>query len=84
MENRGKRATKNHRKYTFLAVFVQFLVRCNGGFIRARGVILPFLMGASSRGQCKKPRVVRGSGHAHVAMSKLVLVILAAQKGLCK
>ena len=40
MENRGKRATKNHRKYTFLAVFVQFLARCNGEFIRAQGAAL--------------------------------------------
>jgi len=40
MENRGKRATKNHRKYTFLAVFVQFLVRCNWEFIRAKGAAL--------------------------------------------
>gem|GEM_PF-2869262 len=29
-----------------------------------------------------KPRAVRGFGHAHVAMSKLVQVILAAQKRL--
>ena len=28
----------------------------------------------------KKPRVVRGSGHAHAAMSKLVQVILAGQQ----
>jgi len=40
MENRGKRATKNHRKYTFHVVFVQFLVQCNGGFIRAKGAAL--------------------------------------------
>ncbi len=40
MDDRGERATKNHRKYTFLAVFVQFLVRCNGEFIRAQGAAL--------------------------------------------
>jgi hypothetical protein len=39
---------------------------------------------ARSTAQSKKPLVVRGSEHAHVAMSKLVLVILAAQKGLFK
>jgi hypothetical protein len=40
MENRGKRATKNHRKYAFHVVFVQFLARCNGEFIRAQGAAL--------------------------------------------
>jgi len=40
MENRGKRATKNHRKYAFHVVFVQFLVRCNWEFIRAKGAAL--------------------------------------------
>ena len=45
MENRGKRATKNHRKYTFLAVFVQFLVRCNWEFIRAKGAVTNHLRG---------------------------------------
>jgi len=33
-----------------------------------------------STAQSKKPRVVRGSGHAHAAMSKLVLVIVTEQK----
>ena len=36
---------------------------------------------AKSTAQCKKPRVVRGSGHAHAAMSKLVLVIVAEPSG---
>jgi hypothetical protein len=40
MDDRGERATKNHRKYTFLAVFVQFLVRCNGEVICAQGAAL--------------------------------------------
>ncbi len=40
-----------------------------------------FFGGARSAAQSKKPRVVRGSGHAHVAMSKLVQVILAERKG---
>jgi len=35
-----------------------------------------------STAQSKKPRVVRGSGHTHVAMSKLVQVILAGQNTL--
>jgi hypothetical protein len=33
-----------------------------------------------STAQSKKPRVVQGFGHAHVAMSKLVQVILAGQE----
>ena len=40
MDDRGERATKNHIQHAFLAVFVQFLVRCNGGFIRAKGAAL--------------------------------------------
>ena len=40
MENRGKRATKNHMKHAFHVVFVQFLARCNGEFIRAQGAAL--------------------------------------------
>ena len=35
-----------------------------------------------STAQYKKPRVVRGFGHAHVAISKLVLVILAERVSL--
>ncbi len=41
-----------------------------------------FFDGARSTVQSKKPYVVRGSVLAHAAMSKLVQVILAAQKGL--
>ncbi len=40
MENRGKRATKNQIQHAFLAVFVQFLARCTGEFIRAQGAAL--------------------------------------------
>ena len=40
MENRGKRATKNHIQHAFHVVFVQFLARCNGEFIRAQGAAL--------------------------------------------
>ena len=39
---------------------------------------------ARSTVQSKRPRMVRGSAHAHVAMSKLALVILAGQKQLYK
>ena len=37
--------------------------------------------GARSTAQSKKPRVVRGSRHAHVAVSKLVQIILAGRLG---
>jgi len=40
MENHGKRATKNHTQHAFHVVFVQFLVRCNWEFIRAKGAAL--------------------------------------------
>jgi hypothetical protein len=40
MENRGERATKNHIQHAFHVVFVQFLVRCNWEFIRAKGAAL--------------------------------------------
>jgi hypothetical protein len=33
MENRGKRATKNHRKYAFIAVFVRFLAVSSGAAV---------------------------------------------------
>ena len=67
MVNRGKRATKNHIKHAFIVVFVRFFQVCGE---------------VTSPAQSKKPRVVRGSGHARVAMSKLIQVILAAQKRL--
>ncbi len=40
MDDRGVRATKNHIQHAFHVVFVQFLVRCNWEFIRAKGAAL--------------------------------------------
>jgi hypothetical protein len=40
MDDRGERATKNHIQHAFHVVFVQFLVRCNWEFIRAKGAAL--------------------------------------------
>ena len=56
------------------------LIKTHEAVLNIRAKVL-FL---ESTAQSKKPRVVRGSGHAHVAMSKLVLVIVAETESAIK